>query len=311
MIMKDCRAAYMNTLIELAEEDKSIVALEADVGRATFSFMFKEKYPGRYFQMSIAEQNMLSVAAGMALTGKKAFVHAFSIFTSGRAWDQLRQGAAMMKLNVKICGSSAGFSDIHDGSSHQTLEDLALIRVVPNMTLLVPCDYNETARMVKAMAKHDGPVYLRINRFDMPVITPEGGEYEIGKVSVLREGSDVVLFANGVMVAKALEAAEMLEKERLSVKVVNVSCMKPLDCQGIIDAAKGCKAIVTAEEHNVINGLGSAVAEALRSEVHAPMEFVGIQDCFGQTAQGYDLLLEKYGLTAQNIYEAAKRMLSK
>ena len=203
------------------------------------STLFQQAYPDRYFEMGIAEQNMASTAAGLALTGKIAFISSFAVFASGRAYDQLRQTISIAKLNVKICGSSSGLSDFGDGSTHQAVEDVAIMRAIPNMTVLTPVDAIETRKMVKAMASHPGPVYLRVNRNDLPVYTSEDGDYQIGKLYTVKEGRDVVIFANGVMVSKAMEAARSLEEQGISAKVVNVSTVKPLDRQAVIDSSRG------------------------------------------------------------------------
>jgi transketolase len=199
-MMKSLRQAYGETLVELGKDNPKIVVLEADLGKSTMSVLFQNAYPERYFEMGIAEQNMASTAAGLALTGKIAFINSFAVFSTGRCYDQLRQTIAIASLNVKICGSSSGLSDFGDGSTHQSVEDMALMRAIPNMTVLVPVDAVETAKMVRAMASHPGPVYIRINRADLPVITDENGEFRIGDISTVRDGSDVVVFANGVMV---------------------------------------------------------------------------------------------------------------
>lgn len=308
MEKKSLRLAYGEELVELGKENKNIVALEADLGKSTQSILFQKAFPDRFFEMGIAEQDMASTAAGLSLTGKIPFISTFAVFASGRAFDQLRQTISIPSLNVKICGSSSGLSDFGDGSTHQCIEDIATMRVIPHMTVLVPVDAVETRKMVRKMAEYKGPVYIRINRNDLPVLTDENEKFEIGKLYTKREGSDVVVFANGVMVSKALEAAESLEKSGISTKVVNVSTIKPLDREGVIKAAKGCKGVVTAEEHSIIGGVGSAIAEALRNETNLPIEFVGVNDKFGTSAENYDILLEKYGLTAEAIVEAAKNI---
>jgi len=310
MNTKSQRVAYGETLVELGKADPRIVVLEADLGKSTMSILFQQEFPERYFEMGIAEQNMASTAAGLSLTGKIPFINSFAVFSSGRAFDQIRQTISIAKLNVKICGSSSGLSDYGDGSTHQDVEDMAIMRAIPNMTVLAPVDAVETRKMVKAMVKKEGPVYIRINRNELPIITPEEGEYEIGKIYQVRAGKDIALFANGVMVSKAIEAAELLEKEGISLKIINVSSVKPLDREGVIAAVQGCKAVVTAEEHNIIGGLGSAIVEALRGETNLPIEFIGIKDSFGTSAQNYDVLLEHYGLTAQAVVDTVKQVLA-
>jgi len=302
------RTAYGKTLVEIGAADKRLVVLEADLGKSTMSCLFGEAYPDRYFQMGIAEQNMMSTAAGLALTGKVAFVNSFAVFAAGRTYDQFRQTISIARLNVKICGSSSGLSDYGDGSTHQAIEDMAIMRAIPNVTVLCPVDAIETAKMVRAMVKTDGPMYMRVNRNPVPIVTKEDDPFEIGKMRVLREGSDCVVFATGIMVSMALEAADSLEKEGISARVVNVSTIKPLDREQAVALSKGMKAVVTAEEHSVIGGLGSAIAEALRRE-GKKIEFVGVQDRFGTSARTYEELLAYYGLTPERVAEAVKSVL--
>ncbi len=309
MATNSLRTAYGEALVALGKDNKDIVVLEADLGKSTMSYLFQNAYPERYFEMSIAEANMASTAAGLALVGKIPFINSFAVFSTGRCYDQLRQTIAIAGLNVKICGSSAGLSDFGDGSTHQSIEDMSLMRGIPGMTVLVPVDAVETAKMVEAMVNHPGPMYIRINRNDLPILTPTDTPFEISKLYTMKEGKDVVVFANGVMVSRALAAAEELAAAGVSVKVVNVSTVKPLDRKAVIECAKGMKAIVTAEEHSVIGGLGSAIAEALRLERNAPLDFVGIEDVFGTSALNYDELLAHYGLTAQAITAKIKGLL--
>ena len=309
MATNSLRTAYGEALVALGKDNKNIVVLEADLGKSTMSNLFQIAYPERYFEMSIAEANMASTAAGLALTGKIPFINSFAVFSTGRCYDQLRQTISIAGLNVKICGSSAGLSDYGDGSTHQSVEDMGLMRGIPGMTVLVPVDAVETTKMVAAMVNQPGPVYIRINRNDLPILTPTDTPFEIGKLYTMREGKDVVVFANGVMVSRALAAAEELAAEGVSVKVVNVSSVKPLDRKAVIECAKGMKAVVTAEEHSVIGGLGSAIAEALRLERGAPLDFVGIEDVFGTSALNYEELLVHYGLTAQAITAKVKGLL--
>ncbi len=301
------RQAYGQALVELGQ-NKSVVVLEADLGKSTMSSEFQSIYPDRYFQMGIAEQNMASVAAGMALTGRVAFINSFAVFTAGRAYDQIRSSICIPALNVNICGSSAGLSDYGDGKTHQSVEDIATMRVLPNMTVLSPVDAVETKLMVRAMMEKAGPCYLRINRNELPVYTSEKEKYYIGKMTLLREGSDVVVFATGVMVSKAMDAAGILEKEGVSIRVVNVSTIKPLDKTALRNFCVGMKGIVTAEEHSTIGGLGSAICEAL-SEDRVAVELVGINDEFGISAENYELILEHYGLTSGAIVENVRKVL--
>jgi transketolase len=303
------RNAYGESLVALGRKDDRVMALEADLGKSTQSVMFQAEFPERYFQMGIAEQDMMSTAAGMALAGMIPFVHTFAIFATGRAYDQLRNSICVPNLPVRICGSSAGLSDFGDGKTHQSVEDVALMRAIPNLTVVCPVDAIETAKMMECMLDWPGPVYIRINRNDLPFVYPEDEPHAIGKVTVLREGRHVAIFAAGVMVSKALEAATALEAEGVSARVINVSTIKPLDRSAVIRCAAGVDAIVTAEEHSLIGGLGSAVMEALRGVSHPPVEFVGIPDQFGVSAEGYDGLLARYGLTSIAIAETARTLL--
>jgi len=303
------RKTYGETLVELGRENKQIVMLEADLGNSTMSTLFWNAYPTRYFQMGIAEQNMASVAAGLALAGKIPFINSFAVFASGRAYDQIRSSITIANLNVKICGSSAGLSDFGDGKTHQSIDDIALMRVLPNMTVLSPCDAVETEQMVKAMVEHHGPMYIRINRNDLKVVTDPDEEYHIGKMRLMVEGSDVVVFATGVMVQKSMEAAAVLAAEGISTRVVNVSTIKPLDTQALIAFTRGVKGVVTAEEHSVIGGLGSAVAAALRRS-RLPIEMVGIEDQYGTSAENYEILLKHYGLESEDVAQRVRSVLN-
>ena len=307
---KSLRQAYGEALVELGLENPSIVVLEADLGKSTMSILFQNAFPDRYFEMGIAEQNMASTAAGLSLTGKIPFISSFAVFSTGRCYDQIRQTISIAGLNVNICGSSAGLSDFGDGSTHQSVEDMALMRAIPNMTVLVPVDAIETRQMVRAMASIPGPSYIRINRAELPLLTAEGTEFCLGVPKVIRQGSDVVVFANGVMVSKALEAAESLENDGISVKVVNVSTVKPLNREAIIQLAKGCKVVVVAEEHSLIGGLGSAINEALVGMRNVALGFVGIDDCFGTSASNYEELLVYYGLTAAAIKDRVHKLVN-
>ncbi|MBM7583405.1 transketolase [Caldicoprobacter guelmensis] len=310
MKRESLREAYGQALVEAGKRNKDVVVLEADLGKSTRSCLFEEIFPDRYFEMSIAEQNMASTAAGLALVGKIPFIHSFAVFATGRAYDQIRQAIAIPRLNVKICGSSCGLSDFGDGSTHQSIEDVALMSAIPNMVVLVPADAVETKKMVEAMVKYKGPVYIRINRNDLPVYTPENLEYEIGRMYTLREGKDVVVFANGVMVSRAMEAAEILQREGISIEVVNVSTVKPLDVDTLVEKVRNFKGAVIAEEHSIIGGLGSAIALALcKRKVNVPLEFVAIEDKFGTSASNYEELLVHYGLSVENICEKVKSLI--
>jgi transketolase len=308
--VKNLREAYGQALVALGKRDRNVVALEADLGKSTRSILFQAEFPDRYFEMGIAEQNMASTAAGLALAGKIPFMHSFAVFSTGRTYDQLRNSVCIPGLPVRICGSSCGLSDFGDGKTHQGLEDVAIMRPLPGMTILSPADSVEVGKMMDCLLDWKGPVYIRINRNDLPFVTPEAEPYHIGKVWKLRDGGDAALFASGVMVSKALEAAEALAQEGVSVRVLNVSTIKPLDREAVIGYAAGVRAIVTAEEHNVMGGLGSAIVEALRGVRHAPVEFIGVQDSFGISAESYEPLLSRYGLTAAAVAGAVKRLLA-
>jgi transketolase len=270
--------------------------------------LFEQKFPERFFEMGIGEANMTSFAAGLSLTGKIAFTNSFAVFAAGRAFDQIRQGISIPGLNVKIVGSSAGLSDFGDGATHQSVEDVAIMRAIPNMTVLVPADGIETRKMMNKIVEYDGPVYLRINRHDLPDLFPEDQEFVIGKPYLIREGNDIVVFANGIMVSKAVEAADTLEKEGISVRVVNVSSLKPIDENEIIKFTDNIKGIITAEEHSLIGGLASAITYILRGRAIKIVP-VGIEDRFGQSTHGYEELLEEYGLNADNIINSVKKIL--
>jgi transketolase len=302
------RMAYGEELVALGKENPNVVALDADLSKSTMSTLFQSAFPDRFFEMGIAEQNMLSTAAGLAVSGKIAFAHSFAIFASGRAYDQIRQTISIGKLNVKICGSSAGLSDFGDGSTHQSIEDVAIMSAIPNMTILTPCDAEETRQAVRAAAAIKGPVYIRIIRNDVPDYIKPEDTFELGKLRVLKAGSQVVLFAHGTMVETAMKAAEELEKIKINTKVVNVCTMKPFNYAGIVELTKGAKAVVTVEEHTFIGGLASAVCLALRKN-KVPVDYVAVEDVFGQSAHSAPELMKFYGLTSENIVTKVKNLL--
>lgn len=296
------RTAYGKTLVELGADDPRIIVLDADLCGSTMGKMFEQAFPERHIEMGIAEANMVSTAAGLAQTGLIPFANTFAVFLTGRAFDQIRQTIAIGKLNVKLCGSSCGLSDFNDGATHQTIEDIAIMRALPNMTVLSPADANETVGALKAMVAFDGPVYLRLNRNDNENVTKEGEPFVIGEPKVLLEGSEVTVFATGFMNHLSLKAAENL-KGRVSVRVVNVHTIKPLNDLRIIELSRGMKGVVTVEEHSVVGGLGGAVAEALRRQ-RIPVEFVGVPDCFGSSAHCYQDVLDYYDLTVDHVERA-------
>lgn len=298
------RTAYGDTLLELCRQNRNIVVLDADLGGSTQGKKIEQALPEQHIEMGIAEANMASVAGGLSRVGKIPFINSFAVFCCGRAFDQIRQSISIGKLNVKICGSSAGCSDFGDGATHQSVDDIAYMRVIPNMQVIVPADANETVEATKYMAASQGPVYLRLNRNDYPNVTPEGQSFVLGRPTVLREGTDVCVFACGIMVGKALAVAEKLAGQ-ISVKVVNVSTIKPMNPKVMEELAKDCKGVVTAEEHSVIGGLGGAIAEAL-CKACKPIEFVGIEDRFGSSAHKYEDILAYMGLTEARVEEAVR-----
>ena len=312
MSKMNMRKAYGEALLELGQTNEKIVALEADLGKSTMSNMFGGEFPERYFQMGIAEADMISAAAGLALTGHVAFASTFAVFATGRPYDQIRSSVAIPRLNVKVCGSSCGLSDYGDGKTHQSVDDIALMRVLPNMKVFSPADYYETKKIVKCMAEIDGPCYIRVNRNDVPLVTAEDDAFEFGKVRTMKDGKDVVIFATGYMVYQSLEAAKALEAEGISAKVVNVATIKPLDVEGVQAAAKGMKGAVTVEEASIYGGLGSAVCEALAAgpaDSRVKTLRMGIQDRFGTSAQKYDELLVEYNLTPDDIVKTVKEAM--
>jgi transketolase len=302
------REAYGKTLVRLGKENERIVVLDADLCKSTMGILFEEAFPKRHFEMGIAEQNMASFAAGLSLAGKIPFINSFAVFVTGRAYDQIRQSICIGSLNVKIAGSSYGLSDFGDGATHQSVEDIAIMRAIPNMTVLAPADATETIKMVEAAVGYNGPVYLRLNRNPLPDIYDEGYGFKIGMPSMVRDGTDIAIFAHGILVFEALEAARCMEDEGISVRVVNVSSLKPVDEKEIKRFCEGIKGIVTAEEHSIIGGLGDIVSAIMKGS-SLPMETIGILDQFGQSAQSYCELLEHYGLTSKELIEAVRRLM--
>ncbi|NLU11085.1 MAG: transketolase family protein [Tepidanaerobacter acetatoxydans] len=300
------REAYGEALAEIGEEIKDIVVLDADLSGSTKTAIFAKKYPERFFNIGIAEQDLMGTAAGLATCGKIPFASTFAIFATGRAFEQVRNSICYPKLNVKIAATHAGLTVGEDGATHQSIEDLALMRTLPNMTVINPADAVEAKKAVRAAAAHEGPVYLRFGRLAVETIFEEDSEFEIGKGKILREGNDVAIIATGIMVGEALKAAEILEKSGLKAMVINIHTLKPIDEEIILKAAE-CGAIVTAEEHTIIGGLGSAVAEVLAEKKPTPMKRIGIKDKFGQSGKPEELL-KLYNLTAEDIVKAAKEI---
>ncbi|WP_455126741.1 transketolase family protein [Pseudoramibacter alactolyticus] len=304
------REAYGNYLAELGKENPDIVVFDADLSGATKTGTFKKAFPKRHFNAGIAECDLMGMAAGISTTGKIPFASTFAIFGAGRAFEIIRNSICYSKLNVKVACTHSGVSVGEDGGSHQSVEDIALMRVLPNMTVLVPADAVETRRMMDAAIAIDGPVYLRLGRLATNVILPEDYRFEPGKAVTLREGSDVTIMAIGLMVERALEAAERLAADGISARVFNMGSVKPIDRDAIAAAAKETGAIVTAEEHSVIGGLAGAVCEVLAETAPAPVEKVGIDDAFGQSGKALEVL-EHYGLTAEHIAAAAKAAIAR
>lgn len=307
--MKSPRIAYGEALVELGEKNELVVALDADLAHATQTALFGERFKDRFFNLGIAEQNMMGVAAGLSLCGFIPFASTFAIFGAGRAFEQIRNSICYPKLNVKIAVTHGGVTVGEDGASHQAIEDISLMRSLPNMTVIVPCDAIETKKAVFAAADIEGPVYIRIARPVAPIITKEEDNFEIGKAKVLKEGKDISIFATGLMVAKALEAAATLEDRGIDATVINIHTIKPLDEELILKEVAKTGKVVTVEEHTILGGLGSAVAEVLVEKgMKAKMKRIGIEDTFGQSGDP-EQLLEHYGLSARNIVKVAEEMV--
>lgn len=304
------RDAYGQTLIELGNERQDIVVMDADLAAATKTGMFKKAHPDRFFNAGIAEANMMGIAAGLASCGKTVFASSFAMFATGRAFEQIRNSIAYPHLNVKIAASHAGVSVGEDGATHQCCEDIAIMRAIPGMVILNPADAPEAKAAVRAAADYDGPVYLRFGRLAVPVFNEENVDFTIGKGKVMREGTDVTIIATGLEVAEAMIAADTLAAEGVSARVVNMATIKPIDKDLILACAAETGAIVTAEEHNIIGGLGSAVAEVLvESGKPVPMLRVGVEDTFGRSGPALELL-DLYGLTAPHIVNKVKAVLA-
>jgi transketolase len=304
------REAYGRALVSLGEDNPDIVVLDADLAKSTKTIKFKEQYPDRFFDMGIAEADMMGTAAGLAAAGKVAFASTFAIFATGRAWEQIRNSICYTNLNVKIAASHAGIAVGPDGSSHQAIEDIAIMRVIPNMKVVVPADGVETMKAVATLIKTPGPAYLRLGRSGTPVIYEQDYEFELGKASNLREGTDVTIIAIGTMVQIAGKAAEALAEEGIEARVVNMSSIKPIDISAIVAAAEETGAIVTAEEHSIIGGLGSAVTEIVSESYPVPVLRIGLMDEFGRSGQAGELM-EAYGLTAERIVSAAREAVKR
>jgi transketolase len=308
------RKFWSKALVDLGLQRQDIVALTADLASSVKTDGFAKKFPERHFNVGIAEANMMSIAAGLATTGKVAFASTFAAFGTGRVYDQIRQSIAYPKLNVKIIATHAGITVGGDGATHQIVEDIALMSALPNMTVIIPADGPETYRAINEIAKpeNNGPVYLRMGRADVPTITGKdlNGSFKIGKALILQDGEDITLIGTGVMVSKCLVAAEELKKQNISAQVINMSTVKPMDMDTLNDATHKTGGVVTAEEHSIMGGLGSQVAHACAENAHVPMKALGIPDVFGESG-GSDELMEKFGLNVENIVKAAHHVLER
>ncbi len=298
------REVYGKTLVELGKSHEDLIVLDADLTVSTKTNMFGKEFPERFFTMGVSEQDMMATAAGFALAGKRPFASTFAVFATGRAWEHVRQSIAFPKLNVKIVATHAGVTVGEDGATHQALEDICLMRVLPNMRVIVPADAVETEQVIRTMIDDKGPAYVRLARAKFPTIYNSKYKFELGKASILKDGSDVGIFAVGVMVNEALQAARILEDKGIDACVVNLSTIKPIDVDTVVSVARKTGAIITAEEHNVIGGLGGAVAEVISENCPVPLKRIGMQDRFGTSGNGMKLL-EYFGLKAANIAQAA------
>lgn len=303
------RDAYGEALVELGAEIEGLVVLDADLSGSTRTKGFAKAYPERFFNMGVAEANMMGTAAGLAASGLTVFASSFAMFAAGKAWEQVRQSICVPELNVKICATHAGLTVGEDGKSHQMLEDITLMRVLPHMTVIVPADGTEAYQAVRAAAAHDGPVYVRLSRAKTPLVFGEDYRFEIGKGNLLREGTDLAIVACGIEVDAALEAAQQLAADGIQARVINMATIKPLDGDLIEAAARECGAILTAEEHQTNGGLGSAVCELVAERCPVPVARVGVDDTFGESG-GSDELLVRYGLDANGLVERARQLLN-
>jgi transketolase len=306
--MMTMRESYGKTLARLGEKYKNIVVLDADISKSTCTYYFGKKFPERWFNFGVAEQNMMSVAAGLATCGKIPFVNTYAVFASMRACEQIRTMIAYPCLNVKIVASHGGIATGWDGVTHQGTEDIAIVRSIPNVTVVSPADPVATAKLVEASVRHKGPMYIRLARNPCPIIYRNDEKFTLGKAKVLKEGSDVTIIATGVMVFEALKAEEILRKKGVSVRVVDIHTIKPIDEEVIIDSARRTNAVLTAEDHNILGGLGGAVAEVLCRNYPVPMEFIGLRDTFGESGSPKELF-EKYGLSHKHIVRKTLKLL--
>lgn len=307
---KDTRSGFGAGLAELGKTNENVVALCADLTGSLKMNEFQNNHPDRFFQVGIAEANMMGMAAGLTIGGKIPFTGTFANFSTGRVYDQIRQSIAYSGKNVKICASHAGLTLGEDGATHQILEDLGLMKMLPEMTVINPCDYNQTKAATIAIADHDGPVYLRFGRPKVANFTPEDQKFEIGKALMLNEGTDVTLFATGHMVWEAIQAGQTLAEKGISAEIINIHTIKPLDTEAIIESAKKTRAVVSCEEHSRLGGLGDSIAQTLATTIPTVQEYVAVNDSFGESGTPRQLL-EKYGLTAKDIVQAAENAIKR
>jgi len=308
--MKLVRQGWADALVELGEKNPNVAVFDADLSKSTLTNLFKDKFPTRSFNVGIAEQNMVNMAGGFSLMGFVPFCATYGIFMSGRAWEQIRNTVCMNKLNVKFGGAHGGLSVGPDGASHQALEEIAVMRCLPNMTVIVPADYDEAKKATLAAAEIVGPVYLRFGREKLPVISAENDEFIVGKAKIIQEGTDVTIVACGAMVAEALEAADTLKEQGVSAEIINLHTIKPIDKEALIASATKTGAVVTAEEHQIMGGMGSAVSEVLSANFAVPMGFVGVNNTFGESGTPGELM-KKYGCKSVNIVEKALEVLKR
>lgn len=307
---KDTRSGFGEGLLELGKTNPNVVALCADLTGSLKMDAFEKEFPDRFFQTGIAEANMIGLAAGMTIGGKIPFTGTFANFSTGRVYDQIRQSVAYSGKNVKICASHAGLTLGEDGATHQILEDIGLMKMLPGMVVINPCDFNQTKAATIAIAQYNGPVYLRFGRPKVPNFTPVNQKFEIGKALTIREGVDVTIFATGHMVWKAMEAAQILLQKGINPEIINIHTIKPLDEEAVIQSVKKTKCVVTAEEHQVYGGLGESIAGVLSRKLPAPIEFIAVNDSFGESGTP-DELMKKYGLDASNIVEAVHKAIAR
>ena len=307
---KDTRSGFGAGLLEAGRKNENIVALCADLTGSLKMDAFAKEFPTRFIQVGIAEANMMGIAAGLTIGGKIPFTGTFANFSTGRVYDQIRQSIAYSDKNVKICASHAGLTLGEDGATHQILEDIGLMKMLPGMTVINPCDFNQTKAATLAIAEHHGPVYLRFGRPAVPNFTPADQKFEIGKAVMLNEGTDVTIIATGHLVWKAIEAGEQLEEMGISAEIINIHTIKPIDEKAILDSLKKTGCVVTAEEHNRIGGLGDAVAQVLAVNFPSPQEYVAVNDSFGESGTP-EQLMKKYGLEASNIVEAVQKVMAR